>query len=52
MFVKDSDKSVLTVSNQDVLKGHEGHHVKVKGSFDNSTLTVSSLSMMADQNTK
>jgi hypothetical protein len=52
VFVKDSDNSVLTVSNQDVLKGHGGHHVKVKGSVDNSTLTVSSMSMMADQNRK
>jgi hypothetical protein len=52
VFIEDSDKSVLTVSNQDVLKGHEGHHVNVKGSVDNSTPTVSSVSMIADQNTK
>jgi len=46
VFVSDSDKSVLKVSNQDALKGHEGHHVKVKGSVDGDTLTVASVSMV------
>lgn len=46
VFVNDSDKSVLKVSNQDALKGHEGHHVKVNGSVDGDTLTVASVSMV------
>ena len=46
VFVNDSDKSVLKVSNQDALKGHEGHHVKVSGSVDGDTLTVASVSMV------
>lgn len=45
VFVNDADKSILKVSNQDALKGHEGHHVKVKGSVDGDTLTVASVSM-------
>jgi hypothetical protein len=49
VFVNDKDKSVLQVSNQDLLKGHEGHHIKVKGSVDGDTLTVSSVTMMKDQ---
>jgi hypothetical protein len=48
VFVNDSDKTVLAVSNQDALKGHEGHHVRVKGSVDNNTLTVSGVRMMKD----
>jgi hypothetical protein len=46
VFVNDTDKSVLKVSNQDALKGHEGHHVKVNGSVAGDTLTVASVSMM------
>ncbi len=49
VFVSDKDKSVLQVSNQDMLKGHEGHHVKVKGTVDGDTLTISSVTMMKDQ---
>lgn len=46
VFVNDADKNVLKVSNQDALKGHEGHHVKVNGSVDGDTLTVASVSMV------
>jgi hypothetical protein len=49
VFVNDKDKSVLQVANQDLLKGHEGHHIKVKGSVDGDTLTVTSVSMMKNQ---
>ena len=51
-FVNDKDKSVLQVSNQDVLKGHEGHHIKVKGTVDGDKLTVTSVSMLKDQTMK
>jgi hypothetical protein len=52
VFVSDKDKSVLQVSNQDVLKGHEGHHIKVKGSVDGDTLTITSVTMLKDQTMK
>jgi hypothetical protein len=49
VFVNDKDKSVLQVANQDVLKGHEGHHIKVKGTVDGDTMTITSVSMMKSQ---
>lgn len=49
VFVNDKDKSVLQVSNQDILKGHEGHHIKVKGSVDGDIMTITSVSMMKSQ---
>jgi hypothetical protein len=52
VFVGDKDKSVLQVTNQDVLKGHEGHHIKVKGSVDGDQLTITSVSMLKDQTMK
>ena len=51
-FVNDADKSVLEVANPEALKGHEGHHVKVKGTVDGNVLTVSSVSMLKDQGMK
>jgi hypothetical protein len=52
VFVNDKDKSVLQVSNQDVLKSHEGHHIKVTGTVDGDKLTVTSVSMLKDQTMK
>ncbi len=52
VFVNDKDKSVLQVTNQDVLKGHEGHHIKVKGSVDGDQLTITSVSMLKNQTMK
>ncbi|MBZ5704736.1 MAG: hypothetical protein LAN63_05235 [Acidobacteriia bacterium] len=52
VFVNDANQSVLRVANQDALKGHEGHHVKVAGSVEDGTLTVSSVSMLPDQTMK
>ena len=49
VFVNDKDGSVLPVANQDALKGHAGHHVKVEGSVDNNTLTVGSVTMVDDK---
>jgi hypothetical protein len=31
VFVNDKDKSVVDIANQDAVKGHEGHHVKLSG---------------------
>jgi hypothetical protein len=46
VFVKDKDKSVLAVANPEALKGHEGHHIKVKGTVENGALTVQSATML------
>jgi hypothetical protein len=52
VFVNDADQGILKVANQDALKGHEGHHVKLEGSVEDGTLTVSRVSMLPDQTTK
>ena len=46
VFVSEKDKSVINVDNQDALKGHEGHHVRVTGTVDNGTLHVTNVSML------
>ena len=46
VFVSDKDKKVYQVDNQDSLKGHEGHHVRVTGKEDNDTLHVDKVSML------
>ena len=46
VFVNDADKSVLKVSNADKLQGHEGHQVKVTGSIDKDTLTITEVAML------
>jgi hypothetical protein len=49
VFVDSDAKTILQVANQDALKGHEGHHVTVKGKLENGTLTISSVEMLPDQ---
>jgi hypothetical protein len=46
-LVSDDGKS-WTISNPDAVKGHEGHHVELKGSADASTnqIQVSSVKML------
>lgn len=46
VFVSEKDKSVLNVDNQDALKGHEGHHVRVTGTIENGTLHVNKVDML------
>ena len=48
VFVNDKDKQTWDISNQEAVKGHEGHHVKVKAKLDESShsLTVDKLTMM------
>jgi hypothetical protein len=48
VFVNDKDKQTWDIANQDAVKGHEGHHVKVKAKLDeaNHSITVDKLSMM------
>lgn len=49
VFVDSDAKTILQVANQDALKGHEGHHVTLKGNLDKGTLTVSSVEMVKDE---
>jgi hypothetical protein len=46
VFVSEKDKSIINVDNQDALKGHEGHHVKVTGTLDNGTLHIDKVAML------
>lgn len=48
VFENDKDKQSWDISNPDAVKGHEGHHVKVKAKLDeaNHSLTVDKLRMM------
>ncbi|MGC1651063.1 MAG: hypothetical protein WA741_34990 [Candidatus Sulfotelmatobacter sp.] len=34
MFTSDKDNKLWTVSNPEVVKGHEGHHVTIKARID------------------
>ena len=46
-FTNDADQSSWTISNPDKVKGHEGHHVVLKGTTDDAakSVTVSSVTM-------
>jgi hypothetical protein len=46
--VSDSDGKSWTIANPEVVKGHEGHHVELKGSTDAATgqINVSSVKML------
>jgi hypothetical protein len=46
VVVTDSDQKVLMVSNPEALKGHEGHHVAVKGEVKGDSIHVDSLKML------
>jgi hypothetical protein len=48
------DGKIWTIANPDVVKGHEGHHVLLKGSADASTnqIQVSSVKMVKDKGSK
>jgi hypothetical protein len=52
VFVSEKDKSVINVDNQDALKGHEGHHVRVTGKLDNGTLHVDKVEMLKQSGAK
>ena len=48
VFVNDKDKQSWAIANPDAVKGHEGHHVKVKAKLDeaNHSVTIDKLTMM------
>jgi hypothetical protein len=51
VFVDDAKKEVYTIDDPDAVKGHEGHHVAVMGTVDESgkTIHIAKLSMLKDQ---
>jgi hypothetical protein len=46
VVVTDGDQNVLTVSNPEALKGHEGHHVAVTGEVASGSIHVDSVKML------
>ena len=48
VFENDKDKQTWAISNPEAVKGHEGHHVKVKAKIDEAghSLTIDQLTMM------
>jgi hypothetical protein len=48
MVLVTADKTVIAIANQDAVKGHEGHHVTVKGNLDKGVLTISSVEMVKE----
>jgi len=48
VFVNDKDKQSWNIENMDAVKGHEGHHVKVKAKLNEAdhSLNVEKLTMM------
>ncbi|HMI64493.1 MAG TPA: hypothetical protein VK517_00545 [Cyclobacteriaceae bacterium] len=48
VFINDKDKQAWSIANLDAVKGHEGHHVKVKAKLNEAdhSLNVEKLSMM------
>jgi len=46
VVVTDGDQKVLTVTNPDALKGHEGHHIAVTGHINGDSIHVMSAKML------
>jgi hypothetical protein len=48
IFENDKDKQAWNISNPDAVKGHEGHHVKVKATLNEAdhSMNVEKLTMM------
>ena len=47
VVVSDKGHKVYNIDNQDALKGHEGHHVRVTGQDTNGTLHVDKVDMLS-----
>ena len=47
-FVNDKDKQSWDISNADMVKGHDGHHVKVKAKLDETShsMTIQDVKML------
>jgi hypothetical protein len=49
VFINDKDKQAWNISNLDAVKGHEGHHVKVKAKLNEAdhSMDVEKVTMMS-----
>ncbi len=49
VFINDKDKQAWNIENMDAVKGHEGHHVKVKAKLNEAdhSVNVEMLSMLS-----
>ena len=47
VLVTDGKNDVVAIHNQDAIKGHEGHHVKLTGSMMDGSLHVDKVEMAA-----
>jgi hypothetical protein len=47
VLVTDDKQEVVAIHNQDAIKGHEGHHVKLSGSMMDGALHVDKVEMAA-----
>jgi hypothetical protein len=45
MFVRDTDGKNWTIVNPDAVKGHEGHHVKLKANLNADKMEVHVISL-------
>ena len=50
VLLTDGDNKVVKIANQDKVKGHAAHHVKVTGKLDGDTLTIDSVTMVEEKN--
>jgi hypothetical protein len=48
VFINDKDKQAWNIANMDAVKGHEGHHVKVKAKLNEAdhSINVEKMSML------
>ncbi len=48
VFVNDKDKQAWNIANPDTVKGHEGHHVKVKAKLNEAdhSVNIEKMTMM------
>lgn len=49
VFINDKDKQAWNIENMDAVKGHEGHHVKVKAKLNEAdhSVNVEKLTMLS-----
>lgn len=52
VLVTDGNKEVVKIHNQDAIKGHEGHHVKVSGMMMDGELHIDKVEMVPDKAAK
>ncbi len=52
VLVTDGKQDVVKIHNQDAIKGHEGHHVKVTGSMMDGALHIDKVEMVPDKAAK